>query len=106
MLGVNGSRGQVEDDRLLQTRVPVLIAAVNLHLVESLPFEPAGENAQHHGAAERRRELLAPQRVDAGAKDVNKPVGRTLRTVGEQRPLEPQLRDLTTPPPLITRFTL
>src|SRR2546425_5196230 len=103
MLGVNGSRGQVEDDGLLQNRVPVLIAAVNLDLVRSLRFEPAGEKAQHHGATERGRELLAPQRVDAGAEDVDKPVGRTLGCVGEQRPVEPQLRDLTTSPPFITK---
>src|SRR5260370_38754435 len=105
MLGVKGSRGKVEDDRLLQNRVPVLIAAVNLHLVEALRFEPAGENAQHHGATERRRELLAPQRVDAGAENVNKPVARTLGSGGEHRPGERQLRDLPTSPPFITRWT-
>src|SRR4029077_3753648 len=106
MLAVHGSRRQVEDDGLLETRLAILIAAVNLHLVLPLGFDPARQHTKHHRAAERRRELVAPQRVDAGAEDVDEPVGRTLRGVGEQPPVEPQPRDFTGSPPLTTRCTL
>src|SRR6266851_5371190 len=105
MLAVHRSRRQVEDDWLLENRFAILIGAVNLHLVRSFRFDPARQKTKHHGTAKRRRELVAPQGVDAGAEDVDQPVGRTLRCVGEQRPVEPQPRDFTGSPPLTTRCT-
>jgi len=51
--------------------------------------------------------LSTPQGVmsdsDARAKNVDEPIGWTLCGIGKQSPVEPQLSDLTTSPPLTTR---
>src|SRR5207245_6307764 len=92
--------GEVEHDRSREHSPAVLIRAVNLDLVRTLGFEASGLESKHDDAAKRCRILVADERVEACAEDVDKAVGWRLRAVGEQRPVEPH--DLTTSPPLTT----
>ena len=96
VLGRNLPRGQVQDDGLREHGLAVLVAAVDLDLVRSLSLEPRRLQSQHYDSAKWRWEALADEGVEARAEDVDKAVWRRFGGVGEQSPIEPHLRPLST----------
>src|SRR5258708_14166269 len=83
-------------ERLLEYGPAVLVAAMHLDRVRPLRFQAAGQQSKVHRASKRRGVLLAPERVDACAEDIDEPVRRTLGGAGEQRPIKPHSPRLST----------